>query len=81
MIYTIDSKINFGKHKGKAVKDIVYKYPKYIEWAVGAIEFFELHLTKSECDKYLNALNDRSQGSIYSFLDKNNDDDINGDFK
>ena len=41
-IYSLDSLIDFGKHKGKTIKDVICKDVTYIEWAVTQVTSFEL---------------------------------------
>lgn len=32
----------FGKYKGEAVVDVIYRDPEYVRWAAANIDFFEL---------------------------------------
>lgn len=39
---SLDTKINYGKHKGKFIKDIIEQDPNWIEWALENISGFGL---------------------------------------
>lgn len=41
-VLSLDTKINYGKHKGKFIKDIIEQDPSWIEWALEKIEGFGL---------------------------------------
>jgi hypothetical protein len=38
----LEDTINFGKHKGKTVEDLLNKHPDYLLWAQDAIEWLEI---------------------------------------
>lgn len=42
MVYTRDSKISFGKYKGKTIKEIWQLDPGYINWALSNVNGFEI---------------------------------------
>jgi len=42
MIYKLTDKIQFGKHNGKTIQEIIDKDVTYIEWAIQTIENFDL---------------------------------------
>lgn len=57
-IYKLDSIIDFGKHKGKTIEDVIIENVTYIEWAIGKIKWFNLdEKAKLFCKKYLDRYN------------------------
>lgn len=38
----LSDKINFGKHKGQTIQELIDEHPTYLEWAVDEIERFAL---------------------------------------
>lgn len=42
MIYKLNTKLTFGKHKGKTVKQILDDAPTYIRWCLENINSFEM---------------------------------------
>lgn len=48
-VYTLDSQLNFGKHKGKTVRAVAGSDDvRYLEWALENIPWFELDKDASE---------------------------------
>jgi len=41
-IYNIDSTINFGKHSGRTLFDVINTYPSYIQWCLDNVAWFRL---------------------------------------
>jgi hypothetical protein len=50
MIYSLKTKIAFGKHKGETIQEIIDEDSSYIEWCLDTIDDFELD---EEADDYL----------------------------
>lgn len=42
MIYTLRTMVNFGKHRGKTIQEIISEDHSYIEWAIDEIDNFQL---------------------------------------
>lgn len=42
MIYGMNSRINFGKHKDELVSTVLRKDPRWLDWAHENVEWFEL---------------------------------------
>lgn len=51
-LYKLESKLNFGKYKGKTVKEIQDTDPSYIEWAKKNVSWFKIeeNQTKKETE-------------------------------
>ena len=45
MVYKLNDKFNFGKHKGEFVQDVIEDDVTYIEWCLDNVEDFELDET------------------------------------
>lgn len=54
MIYTLKTKLIFGKHKGKTLEKILNLDPLYIEWCINNINDFNLN--KEAHDQIINIL-------------------------
>jgi hypothetical protein len=39
-VFTLDSILNFGKHKGKTVREVMNTSPGYIVWAYDNVDWF-----------------------------------------
>jgi hypothetical protein len=39
-VFTLDSVLNFGKHKGKTVREVMETAPGYIVWAYNNVDWF-----------------------------------------
>ena len=57
MAYGLADKINFGKHRGKTIKDVIENDPTYIEWMLDTVEAVEFEDTamkeyESAIDEY-----------------------------
>lgn len=50
-VFTLDSVLNFGKYKGKTVREVMNEAPGYIVWAYDNIDWFGVsgHLYKNAC--------------------------------
>ena len=42
VILTLENKLNFGKHKGKTIDEILHEDPTYIRWCLENIDWFKL---------------------------------------
>lgn len=42
MMYDLDSKLDFGKHRGRKVEDVLEDDPGYLLWAMENVERFEV---------------------------------------
>lgn len=40
--FGLKSRLNFGKHKGEEVQDVILEHPDYLLWCLDNIEWFEL---------------------------------------
>lgn len=54
MIYTLKTKLNFGKHKGKTLAQTLSTDPLYIQWCMNNVNFF--NLDKEAFEKVINVL-------------------------
>lgn len=44
-IYKLDDRMNFGKHKGKLILNLIDEAPDYLIWAHENVVFFNLELS------------------------------------
>ena len=44
MKHSLKDRFNFGKHRGKTIKQVIDKDPTYVEWAIKNVDGFELNL-------------------------------------
>lgn len=42
MIYDLDTKLNFGKFKGRTVEEVLLAEPSYLLWLLENVERFEV---------------------------------------
>ena len=62
-IFGLNSKLTFGKHQGKLVKDVIESNASYILWCIESIQWFELD---EEADDALDdALYSDDEGDYY----------------
>lgn len=40
MLYDLDTPLDFGKHKGRTVEDVLAEEPAYLMWALENVERF-----------------------------------------
>jgi hypothetical protein len=41
-VYNLDTKFDFGKYRGWAVKEVIYEDPGYVEWCLKNIKHFTI---------------------------------------
>ena len=41
-IFDLTHQLTFGKYKGKTVQEVIDQNPRYLDWALGTIEWFGL---------------------------------------
>lgn len=42
MVYDLDTALDFGKHRGRTVEDLLGDDPRYLLWALENVERFEV---------------------------------------
>ena len=64
-MYTLQTVLRFGKHKGKTVNQILQEEPGYINWCLKNIDTFEMSVSDKEKVSQLSAEKSQQQYEDY----------------